>query len=277
MQVAKPVIKWAGGKGYLLNRLAEIIEKIDASRYEYCEPMVGGGAIYYRFHQDFKGATISDANPDLINLYKVIQTNVDALLEELTGGEYFYVHKSEPATLENYRRIRASDPVGPVQRAARILFLLKTCFNGLMRVNKAGRFNVPPGSYQDPVVCDEVVLRAASVVFAGTNIVGPCDAAELIRGATGGRFLGVDPPYHMVDGKKKFVGYSGEFGDEEQENLVGAILGSGCPFVYMNRATDFIVSLFDGSGATLEYVPLRHSIQPRYTTGLVERELIAYR
>ena len=108
---------------------------------------------------------------------KVIQTNVDDLIKELANGEYFYAHKSDPATLANYRAIRANDPQDPVKRAARIIYLLKTCFNGLMRVNKAGKFNVAPGSYRDPVICDEPALRAAAAVFRQTIIAGPCDSA----------------------------------------------------------------------------------------------------
>ena len=271
-QIAKPVVKWAGGKGYLLDHIIGITQKIDTSSYKYCEPMVGGGAVFYRLYQSFNGATISDLNPDLINLYRVIKTDVDGLIKELASNEYFYVHKSEPATLANYRSIRSSSPQDPIKKAARIIYLLKTCFNGLMRVNKKGQFNVPPGSYRNPTICDSPVLRAASAAFANTTIAGPCDAAELIDTLTGKQFLFIDPPYHGG----KFTGYSGEFGDEEQSALVKAIFTSKCPFVYTNRATDFIVALFDDSGATLETIDLKHSIQPKYTTGLVERELVAY-
>ena len=272
MQAAKPVIKWAGGTKYLLDRLIPIAQRV-ASDHEYCEPMVGGGAVFYKLHKKFKRATISDLNPDLVNLYRVIQTNVDGLIEELNDGSYFYTHKSDPATLANYRSIRSSDPQDPVKRAARIIYLLKTCFNGLMRVNSKGRFNVAPGSYHNPTICDQSALRAASTVLASTQIVGPCDAAKLIGELSGKQFLFVDPPY----AGGKFTGYSGKFGDEEHSDLVKAVLASGFPFIYTNRATEFIISLFDDSGTTLETVDLKHSIQPRYTTGLVERELIAYR
>jgi len=272
VQVAKPIIKWAGGKTYLLKLLIPIIEKLSPD-HEYCEPMVGGGAVYYKLQSRFKRATISDLNPDLINLYRVIQTDVDGLIEELNNGTYFYIHKSEPATLDNYHRIRASELQDPIKRAARTIYLLKTCFNGLMRVNKAGRFNVPPGSYRNPIVCDRAALAAASVALAHTNIMGPCDAAELIGGLSGKQFLFVDPPYHGG----KFTGYSGKFGDKEQSDLVEVLLASKFPFIYTNRATEFIMALFDGSGATLDTVDLKHSIQPKYTTNVVLQELIAYR
>jgi len=272
-QIAKPVIKWAGGKAYLLNRIIEIIQKLDTKQYSYCEPMVGGGAVFYRLYQNFKKATISDLNPDLINLYRVIQVNVDSLIEELANGKYFYTHKSDPTTLANYRAIRASNPQDPIKRAARTIYLLKTCFNGLMRVNKKDQFNVPPGSYYNPTICDSAVLQAASVAFADTTIAGPGDAAELIKGLSGRQFLFIDPPYHGGT----FTGYSGKFGDEQQSDLVRTVLDSGHPFIYTNRATGFIIALFDNSGATLKMVDLRHSIQPKYTTNVVGRELIAYR
>lgn len=274
--MAKPVIKWAGGKTYLLGDIEEILTGFGTDSYKYCEPMVGGGAVFYRLASRFKSSVISDLNPDLINLYRVVQSDVDALIAELCNGEYFYVHKSDSRTLENYRRIRAEEPTNSVKRAARIVFLLKTCFNGLMRVNKQGRFNVPPGSYRNPTICDEPVLRDAAAALAHTSIKGPGDAATLIRGLRGKYFLFVDPPYHGGN-DSKFTGYSGAFGDEQQADLVKAMLGSDCPFIYTNRATDFILDLFDGSGAELKTVDLKHSIQPRYTTGLIESELIAYR
>jgi DNA adenine methylase len=283
-QRARPFIKWAGGKGYLLDKLAELLEHFPCARYDYCEPMVGGGAVFFRFASQFRSARIADINPDLTNLYRVIQNAVDGLIQELRSGSYLFVHKSEPATLANYYRIRGSEPTEPVQRAARIIYLLKTSYNGLMRVNRAGRFNVAPGSYRNPTICDEPALRAAARALAGTTISGPEDAAGLIRRIRGARsFLFVDPPYdspqvgEAAKKGRKFTGYSGEFGEEQQAALVRALLDSGCPFVYTNRATEFIVELFEGSGAQLTQQPLKHSIQPRYTTGRVESELVAFR
>jgi DNA adenine methylase len=271
---AKPVIKWAGGKTYLLEMIEQILSGLDTTKYRYFEPMVGGGAVFFRHANKFKSAGVSDLNPDLINLYRVIKSDVDALIKELTNGEYFYTHKSDPGTLDNYRKIRASDPESSVCKAARIMFLLKTCFNGLMRVNKSGRFNVPPGSYTNPQICNEEALRAASAAFANTTIEGPGDATTLIQALSGKQhFLFLDPPYHGG----KFTGYSGEFGDEHQIALVEATLESGCPFIYTNRATKLILSLFKDSDTTLDIINLRHSIQPKYTTNVVEKELVAYR
>lgn len=282
--MAKPFIKWAGGKNYLLNNLTTKLEHFDCSSYDYYEPMVGGGAVLFALAHRFKSATISDVNPDLINLYSVIKADVEALIAELRNGSYFYIHKSDSATLENYRRIRASDPTAPVQQAARIIFLLKTCFNGLMRVNSQGRFNVPPGSYTNPKVCDEDVLRASSVVLQDVTILGPRDATELIGNLPKKQkiLLFVDPPYHHPPKKKsknggKFTGYSGEFDEADQTALIETMLRSGHKYIYTNRATAFIVSQFAGFSYDINH-KLRHSIQPKYTTGAEnENELIAYR
>jgi DNA adenine methylase len=283
-QLAKPFVKWPGGKTYLLPRLTDLLNNFPCESYDYCEPMVGGGAVFFHLSQRFRCSRISDVNPDLINLYRMVQQNVDDLIAELRSGRYFFTRKNDSATRENYLRIRSSNPTTEVGRAARFLFLNKTCFNGLMRVNRAGQFNAAIGSYHNPTVCDEPALRAAARALAHTTISGPEDAAQLIRRISGAKtFLLVDPPYHGQQiaeaGKNggKFTNYSGEFGDREQSELVQVMLDSGCSFVYTNRHTDFIVNLFKGSGTQLFQQDLKHSIQPKYTTGLVECELVAFR
>jgi DNA adenine methylase len=280
----KPFVKWAGGKTYLLPLLTDLLNNFPCTSYDYCEPMVGGGAVFFHLSQRFRSSRISDINPDLIILYRVVQQQVDDLITELRSGRYFFVHQSDPATRENFLRIRSCNPTTEVGRAARFLFLNKTCFNGLMRVNRAGQFNTAIGSYDNPTVCDEPALRAAARALAHTTISGPEDAAQLIRRIRGAKtFLLVDPPYHAQQraeaGKNggKFTNFSGEFGEREQSELVQAMLDSGCPFVYTNRHTDFVCSLFEGTGTELFQQDLKHSIQPKYTTGRVECELVAFR
>lgn len=268
----RPIIKWAGGKKYLINDISEILKDFQCHDYHYCEPMVGGGAIYFAFANKFANATISDINPELINLYKVVKNNVDSLIEELTNGQYFYMHKSDPKTKENYYRIRASEPVDTIKKAARTIYLLKTCFNGLMRTNKKGKFNVPPGSYKNPIICDKQTLKEASKTLQTTTIAGPQDANHIIRNINQKTLLFVDPPYHADT--TKFTSYSGEFTPEDQIRLINTLIKSNCPYIYTNRATELIKSQFNN--ATLKEINLRHSIQPKYTTGVVEKELIAY-
>lgn len=271
----KPFVKRPGGKGYRLPFVRDLLADFPCAKYRYCEPMVGGGAIFLDVGGRFKSRVISDADPDLVNLYEVVRDDVEGLISEMGNGSYFFVRKSDPSTLENYLRIRASDPITPVARAARLLYLNKTCFNGLTRTNLRGRFNTAPGSYVDPVVCDAGGLRAASRALAGVA-VGRVDATKWIRNLPDRpTLLVVDPPYD-ADVAGKFSGYFGRFERGHQERLVRAMLGSGHRYIYFNRSTEFVRPLFEGSGATLAELPLRHSIQPKYTEGMVETELIAH-
>lgn len=270
----KPFVKWAGGKTYLLPELYEILDKVSGD-IGYCEPMVGGGALYWAILDKFRIKTIADINADLINLYKIIRDVPEELIVELLKPEYKYVHKSEEQSLTTYRSIRASVPDDPVKKAARIMFLLRTCFNGLMRVNKHGQFNVPPGSYKNPEICNAELIRCDSAALQGTVILHS-NAIDTIHLSDGGKcLLFVDPPYY--DDKKKFTDYSGEFTLEDQTALIDCILQSQQPFIYTNKAHPFIVAKFDGTDVKTKTVDLKHSVQPRYTTGVVERELIAWR
>lgn len=262
-------------------KINQILSGTDYSRLNYLEPMVGGGAVMYETAARFATAKVSDLNPELVNLYKIVKNDVDGLIAELRSGKYTYVHKTDPDTKETYYAIRASRPACPVQQAARMMYLLKTCFNGLMRTNKSGGFNVPMGSYRDPVVCNEPALRACNEFLAKVEVHGPTDCVAFIeQHADADSFLFVDPPYHHPGANNggKFSDYSGEFGEREQAALISAVLKSGAKFIYTNRATRFIVDQFDRSVAQ-DLVPLKHSIQPKYTTGAdkVEEELVAYR
>ena len=270
----KPFVKWAGGKTYLLQELHEILGKLNDD-VGYCEPMVGGGALYWTIFGRFKRRIIADVNEDLVNLYCVIRDAPENLISELLKPEYSYIHKSDEQSLNTYRRIRASMPEDPVKKAARIMFLLRTCFNGLMRVNKKGQFNVPPGSYTNPEICNAELIRCDSVALQGTMIYHS-DARQTINCLDGERYLlFVDPPYY--DSEKKFTGYSGEFTLVDQTALINCILNSSQPFIYTNKAHPTIVGCFAGSGANTRIIPLRHSVQPKYTTKIVEQELIAWR
>ncbi|MFA5767216.1 MAG: Dam family site-specific DNA-(adenine-N6)-methyltransferase [Candidatus Paceibacterota bacterium] len=268
----KPFVKWAGGKTYLLPELHEILSKV-SSNIGYCEPMVGGGALYWTILEKFRIKTIADVNADLIDLYKIIRDVPEDLIAELLKPEYNYVHKSEEQSLTTYRRIRASVPDDPVKKAARTMFLLRTCFNGLMRVNKHGQFNVPPGSYKNPEICNAELIRCDSIALQGT-VIYHSNAIDTIHLLDRGRhLLFVDPPYY--DDKKKFTGYSGEFTLADQTALINCVLQSGQPFIYTNKAHPSIIAQFDG--IKTKVVPLRHSVQPLYTTDMLEDELIAWR
>lgn len=267
--MAKPFIKWAGGKGYLISHVSGMLNGIDLP---YCEPMVGGGAIFFALRDYFKSHIIADVNPELINLYVVIRDNLDVLIAELGVG-YEFVHKTDKASADNFHRIRASRPTDPIKRAARILFLLKTCFNGLMRVNKSGHFNVPMGSYTNPRIVDIEVLGNAAKALSGVDI-RLANVSDTIASLASRHFLFVDPPYH---GAAKFTGYSGEFGDAEQVALINQLSESEHKFIYTNRATELILDKLRTNSIDFELIPLKHSIQPKHTTGVIESEVVAFR
>ncbi len=271
--MAKPFIKWAGGKGYLVKVVLGLIHQVDKS-LPYCEPMVGGGAILFSIGKLFKSCSIADVNPELINLYAVIRDNLDELVAELSNG-YFFVNKADKESADNYHRIRSSKPTDSVKRAARILFLLKTCFNGLMRVNQKGEFNVPMGSYTNPNICDLEVLTAASNFLQGVAIK-QSNVIDTISSLPSKHFLFVDPPYHD-NSDKKFTNYSGRFTNQDQENLINLLGSSTHDFIYTNRATDFILSNLKNNNIDYDCIALRHSIQPKHTTGMVESEVFAFR
>jgi len=238
--------------------------------------MVGGGAIFFDVGPRFKSRAISDISPELINVYEVVKTDVEGLIAELQNGSYFFISKSDPATATNYRRIRDWNPSSPIERAARWIYLMKTCFNGLSRSNLSGQFNTAPGSYINPVICDPKHLRDASRALAGAAIGRP-DAIKLIPSIPKSvpTLLVVDPPYDS-DEEGKFTGFYGQFTREQHGSLVHAMIESGHRFLYFNRVTSFIKDLFAGSGATMLEFPLTHSIQPKYTEGLVEAELVVH-
>lgn len=274
--IPRPFVKWAGGKTYLLPELHRIVDAT-ITRHPglgYCEPMVGGGALYWTILDRFSKLVVADVNPDLINLYTIIRDDPDALISELMRPDYKFIHKSDKASLATYYRIRASEPTDSVERAARLLFLLRTCFNGLMRTNQKGRFNVPAGSYKNPKICNPELILTDSAALQGTDII--CDMAiATIKSLTTPHLIFLDPPYH---GEKKFTQYSGGFDLDRQKELAKTIIESPHPFIYTNRSHPDINCLFDGiAGITIKKLPLRHTVQPQYTTGLVEEELLVYR
>lgn len=232
---AAPFLKWAGGKGRLL---AQFEPLFPAKFKRYFEPFVGAGAVY--FHLAPEQATISDTNPDLIACYEVIQQDVDALVELLRMYRYdkdFYYH------------VRELDPraLSKVQRAARMIFLNKTCFNGLWRVNRRGQFNVPFGNYTNPKILDEDNLRAVSRRLQSVR-VEERPFESVLEDARKGDFIYLDPPYHPVSATANFTSYGADdFKPEDQRRLAEAFRAldaKGCQVMLSNSDTPFIQSLY---------------------------------
>ncbi|NLG78565.1 MAG: DNA adenine methylase [Firmicutes bacterium] len=207
---AKPFVKWAGGKGQLVEDLAaHLPEKYSA----YHEPFVGGGALFFRLAP--ATAFLSDLNEELINAYLVVKNDCDALIRSLRK------HKNERAY---YYEMRSLDPdtLDPVERASRFIYLNKTCYNGLYRVNRQGKFNVPYGRYKNPVYADEAQLRLASKVLANADI-RVADFEIVLEQAKPGDFVYFDPPYQPISATANFTSYTRDAFDESQQRRLAAV------------------------------------------------------
>ena len=238
MERCKPILKWAGGKSQLLK---ELLPRIPAYQGKYIEPFFGGGALYLALQPD--EAVIADSNPEIINVYRQVALDVDAVIERLRVYEN---------TKEMFYEVRALDweDLPQDEAAARTIYLNKTCFNGLYRVNKKGQFNTPYGRYKNPVICDEVLLREASEVLKKALIV--CgDYLDVLREyAKPGDFIFLDPPYIPVTEWGDFKRYTKEqFYEEDQQALseeVRRLQRLGCYVILTNSNHPRIFELYNG-------------------------------
>ena len=239
---AAPVVKWVGGKRQLLPQILPLIPKRMSA---YCEPFLGGGAVLFALQP--RRALVNDLNQDLITVYRVIKENADALIEHLSRHEntpeYFYRIRDLDRDREAYAAL--SD----VEKASRLLYLNKTCYNGLFRVNASGAFNSPYGHYRRPNIVNEQTIRGVSRYFNSCDITFFSEdfAAVLDRVPRGG-FVYLDPPYDPVSDTASFTGYNrGGFGREEQVRLKAccdALTARGVRFLLSNSATPFIRDLY---------------------------------
>lgn len=207
----------------------------------YCEPFVGGGAVLFDLQP--KRAIVNDINSDLILVYTVIRDNVEALIELLgtyPNEEGFYYE------LRNIdREQKKYDKLSEIEKAARVIFLNKTCYNGLYRVNNAGKFNSPFGKYKNPNIVNAPVLRAVSAYFNSSEITfSTSDFEPVLEQVRRGTFVYLDPPYDPVSDTSSFTGYSkGGFSREQQIQLrecCDKLNARGVKFMLSNSATDFI-------------------------------------
>ncbi len=234
---ASPIVKWAGGKGQLLPQLEPLFP---VKFTGYFEPFLGGGAVF--FHLQPPRVVISDINQELINAHIVVRDSVEELIANLSRHVY---------DKEYYYEVRAQDPVtmSSVERAARLIFLNRTCFNGLYRVNQKGKFNVPFGRYDNPIICDAGKLRATHEALQGAEILAE-DFGAVLQLAGKQDFLYLDPPYHPLNETANFTNYTqGGFGEDDQRRLakVLANLDSlGCRWLLSNSDTPLIWELYRG-------------------------------
>lgn len=209
----RPFVKWAGGKTALVGAIAERFPPRNALR-RYVEPFVGAGALLFYVRRSFGelDCLVGDSNEELINAYRVVRDSADALVTKLETHRS--LHRAE-----HYYAVRASTPRDAIERAARFIYLNRTCYNGLYRVNRRGRFNVPMGRYDNPRIVDREKLLAVSTALRGVEIRSE-DYAAIADGAGEGDLVYFDPPYQPLSETSSFTGYTpGGFGEAEQERL----------------------------------------------------------
>ena len=226
---ARPFLKWAGGKSQLLNQLgAYLPQQISEEPFTYIEPFVGGGAMLFYMLQHFcniRKAVINDVNEDLILTYRIIKDDVEALITNLDKYEkdYLAITDQEGRSQIFYEvRERYNQHLGDsIERASQLIFLNKTCFNGLYRVNRRGQFNVPFGKYANPTICNAKLLRADSQLLQSAQVViSQGDYAQTVQHIDSLTFVYLDPPYRPLDATSSFTAYAkGDFNDDDQRAL----------------------------------------------------------
>lgn len=237
----KPFLKWAGGKAQLLGQLSKWLP---ADFETYVEPFLGGGALFFRLMPN--KAILADLNTELMNVYRVIQSDARLLMEKLD------THEPKKRDKEYFYEVRddlVPEELDPVSRAARTIFLNKTCYNGLYRVNAEGRFNVPFGRYKNPMLYDEANLLAVSQTLQGKLLMA-ADYQRTVGYARAGDFVYLDPPYQPLSKTANFTSYtSGSFTESNQKELASAFSEldeRGCKVLLSNSATSYVKEIYDG-------------------------------
>jgi DNA adenine methylase len=240
--VAAPVVKWVGGKTKLL---PELLARMPDQFARYYEPFAGGAALFFRVAPE--RAVLADSNPDLIGLYTWLSRDAAGVIRRLEHHRSAHCesHYYATRTRWNDRELHWSS----ADRAATFIYLNKTCFNGLWRVNRAGAFNVPIGRYTDPPICVPQALRAAAAVLGRADLrYGDYRAA--VADARRGDFAYFDPPYDPVTQTANFTSYTVDaFGADHQRALAdtaSALVARGCRVMLSNSDTPFIRSLYKG-------------------------------
>lgn len=255
--VCRPVLKWAGGKTQLLGK---ILGQLPARMHTYYEPFVGGGAVFFALAAEgrFERAVLGDRNPELIELYQALADDVESVIRELSAAPY---DRNDEAT---FYEVREQKPRSRAKRAARLIYLNKTGYNGLYRVNRSGQFNVPFGRYKNPKICDAENLRAAAACLKRAELqvadfetvcaeAGPSDAVYL------------DPPYVPLSKTASFTAYHRDaFGEDEHRRLARAfaeLSQRGVVAVLSNSDTPLTRELY--AGFDYQVVPVTRPINSR--------------
>ncbi|MCD7919283.1 MAG: DNA adenine methylase [Clostridiales bacterium] len=269
-----PIVKWVGGKRQLLS---EIMPLIPSNFTTYVEPFLGGGAVLFKLQPD--SAIISDSNEELINVYKAVKDDPEGLILLLEEHEK---NNSEPYFYNIRGLDRNSDysSFSSIQRAARIIYLNKTCYNGLYRVNSAGQFNSPYGRYKNPNIVNALGIRAMSKYFNSNSVaIRACDYKESLRNLDEDAFVYLDPPYMPISSSASFTGYTeGGFGYDRQvelKNECDKLRNSGIRFLLSNSDCEVIRNLY--KDYTISTVHAKRSVNSNASKrGEVNEVLISY-
>lgn len=244
IQLARPFLKWAGGKARLIEQYKPFLPS-DFDRYH--EPFLGGGALFFylapRLQAEGKKAFLSDLNPELVNVYRCVRDRVHPLIQQLANHEQAH-------SKDHYYAVRATLETDSVARAARFIYLNKTCFNGLYRENSKGLFNVPMGSYKKPRICAPELLLPASAALQIADISERsfCEVNQRVEDSKD--FVYFDPPYYPLSETSKFTAYSRyRFAEDKQSelrDLIAALASQGAHVLSSNSDCDFIRELYNG-------------------------------
>lgn len=247
---AKPFLKWAGGKTQMLS---DIEKYVPVNYNKYLEPFIGAGALF--FHLGFKDSIISDTNEELIFTYEVIRDTPDDLISELRE------FKNEEEFFYNVRAL-VPENLSKIERAARMIYLNKTCFNGLYRVNRKGQFNTPFGRRKNPLICDVDTIKAVSDVLSNTTILLDDFESVLNSKAALGDFIFLDPPYEPVSEYADFKRYTKDFFSRDDQirlkKQFDRLVEIGAHPILTNSDAPFILDLY--SEYRIEIIQTRRSI-----------------
>jgi DNA adenine methylase len=264
--MAKPFLKWAGGKGKIAQR---ILDSAPPEFGRYIEPFVGGGAVFFALREAYPDvpATLGDSNEGLIEAYSVIRDDVGCLVAELSGhSEAYLARTAREDRAEYFYEQRSNIPNTPAGRAARLLFLNKTCYNGLYRVNRDGRFNTPHGRYAQPTILDRDVLLAASAALQGAELVsgtfeGTCSEAGK------GDFVYLDPPYQPLSKTASFTAYTAQDFDATQQQALKEtfddLTARGVKALLSNSDHPAVRELYDAYDSRTETLPMSRAINSK--------------
>jgi DNA adenine methylase len=260
--------------------LEELMPRTPREIGTYYEPFVGGGAMLFALlgaEEPPAHAVINDRNVELMAAYEVVRDDVDTLIERLAVLEEAYLAGDEDGRAAYFYAVREEqpDPADQLETAARLVFLNRTCFNGLYRVNRSGRFNVPHGRYRNPRIVDEAALRATSEALSATDLLA-ADFEEACASAVAGDFVYFDPPFYPLSATSSFTEYTqGAFLKEEQKRLrwlIDELTDRGVNVMLSNSPAEFMVGLYEGAQHPdrpreqrydIAYLPSRRAINAR--------------